>query len=298
MKVNLNTIGTEQINENSKDIDLKSTYEILKTINKEDMLVPVAVGKELKNIERVVDLAVKAIDSGGRVIYMGAGTSGRIGILDAVECRPTFSAPDEMIQCLMAGGEKAFIRAQEGAEDSKELAVSDLQKLNLSKNDLVIGITASGRTPYAVGGVEYAKKVGAKTASISTSKDSVIASLVDAPVVAVTGEEVITGSTRMKSGTAQKLICNMISTTTMIKLGKVYSNLMVDVQPTNEKLVERAKRIVTLITSCSYEEAEKYLLSHKTVKSAVLGIVKKLDKAEADKLLLKHKGNLRSALNG
>lgn len=297
MKVNLTKITTENQNENSKDIDLKSSLEITKIINNEDKTVALAVEKCLNEIAKVVDAATLAIEKGGRVIYVGAGTSGRIGILDAVECRPTFSAPDEMIQCLMAGGEKAFVKAIEGAEDDALLARSDLKKLNLTNFDLVIGITASGRTPYAIGGVVYAKSIGAKTACIATSQNAEIGLIVDLPIVCVTGEEVITGSTRMKSGTAQKMICNMVSTATMIKLGKVYSNLMVDVQPTNEKLVARAIKIIMSITNCDEEKASQFLKSHKTPKKAVLGILKNITESEAEALLKKYKGKLRDAIN-
>ena len=175
---------------------------------------------------------------------MGAGTSGRIGILDAVECRPTYSCSDEMVQCLMAGGEKAFIKAVEGAEDSKTLGIEDLKRINLNKNDIVVGIAASGRTPYVVSAIEYAKSIGCVTGCIVTVKGSILASIVDYPIEASVGQEVITGSTRMKSGTAQKLICNMISTSTMVRVGKVYKNLMIDVKATNLKLQARARKIV------------------------------------------------------
>ena len=259
MPVNLKKIGTEQRNPNTMNIDSLETIEILQKINQEDQKVALAVEKSLPQIAALVDEIVEKFYEDGRLIYMGAGTSGRIGILDAVECRPTFGVPDEMVMCLMAGGESAFVRAMEGAEDSKEMAVEDLKNINLTSKDVVIGITASGRTPYAVGGVEYAKSVGCKTGCITTSPNSEIASIVDYPIEAITGAEPVTGSTRMKSGTAQKMICNLISTTSMIKMGKVYENLMIDVQPTNKKLVSRAQNIIYEVTGLPNDEAQKYI---------------------------------------
>ena len=232
----------------------------------------------------------------GRLIYMGAGTSGRIGLIDAVECKPTYGVSPEMVQCLMAGGVGAMVQAVEGAEDSKELAVEDLKRINLTNKDIVIGIAASGRTPYVIGGIEYAKKVGAKTASISTSKDTILSSMVDCPIEAVTGAEPITGSTRMKSGTAQKMICNMISTASMVKMGKVYQNLMIDVQATNEKLVARATGIITELTGLEKEEAKLAFDKYGSVKKAMLGVLAGIDPDEVDIILNKHKGNIREAL--
>ena len=228
---------------------------------------------------------------------MGAGTSGRIGILDAVELRPTYGVPDDMVMCLMAGGESAFVKAVEGAEDSKEMAVSDLKKINLTSKDVVIGITASGRTPYAVGGVEYAKSIGCITGCITTSPNSEIAKIVDYPIEAITGAEPITGSTRMKSGTAQKMICNLISTTSMIKMGKVYENLMIDVQPTNQKLVSRAQNIIIEVTGISNEEAQKYIDKFGGVKKALFAILSGIDDIEKVNYYLDQtKGHIRNAL--
>ena len=214
-------ITTEGNNTSTKDIDLLETKEMLLKINDEDLGVATAVREAIDQITVVVDKIVESFMNDGRLIYMGAGTSGRIGILDSVECPPTYGVPSDMVMCLMAGGENAFVKAVEGAEDSKTLAVEDLKRIELKDNDIVIGIAASGRTPYVIGGIEYAKEVGAKTACITTSKGSILANLVDYPIEAVTGQEVISGSTRMKSGTAQKLICNMLSTGSMIKMGKV-----------------------------------------------------------------------------
>ena len=234
MNVNIKKITTEGRNQNTLDIDKVSTRDILVKLNNEDKTVAYAVEKAIDDITKCVDMVYEVFMNDGRLIYIGAGTSGRIGLIDAVECRPTYGVSPEMVQCLMAGGVGAMVQAVEGAEDSKTMAVEDLKRINLTSKDIVIGIAASGRTPYVIGGIEYAKAVGAKTASITTSANTVLSSLVDCPIEAVTGAEPITGSTRMKSGTAQKMICNMISTASMVKMGKVYGNLMIDVQATNE----------------------------------------------------------------
>lgn len=298
MSVDLSKIKTEQRNEATKDIDLLSTLDILKKINNEDKKVALAVEKECEKIAPLVDAVTEAISNGGRLLYMGAGTSGRVGIMDAVECRPTFGVPHELVQCLMAGGELAFVRAVEGAEDNKVLAVDDLKKINLNCKDVVIGIAASGRTPYVVSGIEYAKSLGCKTGCIVTSPNSILASIVDYKVEAITGEEVITGSTRMKSGTAQKMICNMISTATMIKLGHVYQNLMVDVLPTNEKLVSRAIGIISEVTGLSRDEAKIYYDKFKNVKLALFSQMSGIDDIEkVNKIMEENKMNLRKALS-
>lgn len=297
MQVNLRKIGTEQRNSNTRHIDSLSTLEILQVINNEDKTVAYAVEKALPQISSLVDVIVEKFYEDGRLIYMGAGTSGRIGILDAVELRPTYGVPDDMVMCLMAGGESAFVKAVEGAEDSKEMAVSDLKKINLTSKDVVIGITASGRTPYAVAGVEYAKSIGCITGCITTSPNSEIAKIVDYPIEAITGAEPITGSTRMKSGTAQKMICNLISTTSMIKMGKVYENLMIDVQPTNQKLVSRAQNIIMEVTGISNEEAQKYIDKFGGVKKALFAILSGIDDIEKVNYYLDQtKGHIRNAL--
>lgn len=295
--IDVRKIGTERRNKNTINIDIVPTAEILKLINNEDKTVPYAVEEALPQIAALVDVVVQVLNNNGRLIYIGAGTSGRIGVMDAVECPPTYSVSPETIQCVMAGGKDAFMKAAEGSEDSKELAYNDLKNINLNKNDIVVGITASGRTPYAVGGIEYAKEVGCLTGCITTSPNSEIAQMVDYPIEAITGAEPITGSTRMKSGTAQKLICNMISTASMIKLGKVYENLMVDVQATNEKLVKRAQNIVVEATGVSFEEAQKYINEYGTVKRAIFAILSGIkDKNMVTKILDDHKGHLRKAL--
>jgi len=297
MSVDLKKIGTEQRNPNTMDIDLLSTEEIIRKINNEDKKVAYAVEEVIPAIAPLVDKVVEAFYKDGRLIYLGAGTSGRIGVVDAVECRPTYGVSDEMVQCLMAGGAKAFVKAVEGAEDSKELCVQDLKNINLTANDVVIGIAASGRTPYVIGGLEYAKEVGAVTGCIVTSPNSVIASMVDYPVSAVTGEEAITGSTRMKSGTAQKMVCNIISTTAMVKMGKVYENLMIDVMPTNEKLYSRAYNIIVMATGVSLEEAKELMAKYKTVKKSIFSVMSGVAEEEkVEEYLAAAKGHIRNAL--
>lgn len=290
-------ITTEGNNTSTKDIDLLETKEMLLKINDEDLGVATAVREAIDQITVVVDKIVESFMNDGRLIYMGAGTSGRIGILDSVECPPTYGVPSDMVMCLMAGGENAFVKAVEGAEDSKTLAVEDLKRIELKDNDIVIGIAASGRTPYVIGGIEYAKEVGAKTACITTSKGSILANLVDYPIEAVTGQEVISGSTRMKSGTAQKLICNMLSTGSMIKMGKVYGNYMIDVMATNEKLVARSYGIVSEITGCTLDEAKERIEKFGTIKKALISYFTgctDLDKIES--ALNEVKGNIRKAI--
>jgi N-acetylmuramic acid 6-phosphate etherase len=297
MNVDLKKIGTEQRNAKTMKIDTLSTKEIVTILNDEDKTVAFAVEKAIDQITALVDKIVEAFNKDGRLIYMGAGTSGRIGILDAVECRPTYSVSDEMVQCLMAGGMNAMVKAVEGAEDSKELAVSDLKGINISANDVVVGIAASGRTPYVIGGIEYAKKLGCVTGCITTSPSSELAALVDYPIEAITGAEPITGSTRMKSGTAQKMICNILSTTSMIKMGKVYENLMIDVQPTNAKLVKRAQNIVCEATGISPEEAQTYIDKYGTVKKAIFAILSGIEDVKlVENYLEENKGHLRNAL--
>lgn len=290
-------ITTEGNNNSTKDIDLLSTKEMLLKINDEDLGVATAVREAIDQITKVVDEIVDCFMHDGRLIYMGAGTSGRIGILDSVECPPTYGVPSDMVMCLMAGGDNAFVKAVEGAEDSKTLAVEDLKSINLQANDIVIGIAASGRTPYVIGGIEYAKEVGAKTACITTSKGSVLANLVEYPIEAVTGQEVISGSTRMKSGTAQKLICNMLSTGSMIKMGKVYGNYMIDVMATNEKLVARSYGIVSEITGCTLEEAKEKIEKYGTIKKALIAYFTGCEDLEViEDALQSVKGNIRNAI--
>ena len=234
----IKNIGTEQRNEKTKDLDLLSTMDILKIMNEEDLNVVAGVKKALPQIEKVVEAMIVALKNGGRVIYVGAGTSGRTGIIDAVECGPTFSCTYEFLG-LIAGGYGAIVKAVEGAEDKKELCVEDLKNNNFTSKDLLVGVAASGRTPYVIGGIEYAKEIGAKTACVCCNLNTKIGAMVDYPIEVSAGPEVLTGSTRLKSGTCQKVIINMLSTASMVGLGKVYKNLMVDVMATNEKLVDK-----------------------------------------------------------
>ena len=298
MSVKLNKISTEARNPNTMDLDLLSTVDILKKINNEDKSVPISVESAITQIALLVDNLVNVFENGGRLIYIGAGTSGRLGVLDASECPPTYGVDKNMVIGLIAGGSDALVNAIEGAEDSKELAKEDLENINLSKNDFVVGIAASGRTPYVIGGIEYAKEIGALTGCITTSKDSVLASIVDFPIEAVTGAEPLTGSTRMKSGTAQKLICNMITTASMVKLGKVYENLMVDLKATNEKLVARSLSIICSVTNYSTDEAREKLVKYQSIKGVILSYITEIDDVDMIKKLLKdNKNNIRIALS-
>lgn len=260
MMINLDRIATEQRNNNSAHIDKASTLDMVKIINAEDKKVAVAVEQILPQIAKAVDVISLCLSKGGRLIYMGSGTSGRLGVLDAAECPPTYSTAPEMVQGLISGGAAAMFVAQEGAEDSEALGEEDLQKISLTNKDVVVGLTASGRTPYVAGGLRYAQSVGAATVCVACTPEPYVAAWADISLEAVVGPEVVTGSTRMKAGTAQKLILNMLSTGAMIKLGKVYGNLMVDVKASNKKLEERAVRIVMTITECTREEAQQALL--------------------------------------
>ena len=249
--VELKKIATEQRNPNTMNIDTLSTLDMVKLINQEDHHVAEAVSLVTDKIAQAIDVIADRLSKGGRLIYCGAGTSGRLGILDAVECPPTYSTEPEMVQALMAGGYPAIFKAVEGAEDSKELGVSDMKGINFTSGDVLVGIAASGRTPYVLGCMEYAKELGAPTVSVTCCPGSVLDKFADIGIAPAPGPEVVTGSTRMKSGTAQKMVLNMLSTGTMIKLGKVYGNLMVDVKPSNEKLIRRCVTIVCAATECS-----------------------------------------------
>lgn len=297
MNVNLKKISTESRNPNTMDIDRVSTLEVLQKINNEDKTVPLAVEKALPQISMLVDAIVDAFKAGGRLIYMGAGTSGRLGVLDASECPPTFGVSSNMVIGLIAGGNNALVNAVEGAEDNREFAVNDLKNINLNKEDIVVGIAASGRTPYVLSGCEYARSVGCITGCITTAAGSVLADSVDYPVEAVTGAEALTGSTRMKSGTAQKLVCNMLTTAAMIKMGKVYQNLMVHMVPTNEKLISRAVSIIMEVTDYSYEEAYNNLQKFSSIKAVIVSYLTKLDDVnEVNILLNKYDGNINQIL--
>lgn len=282
----LSSMKTEARNRETLNLDQMSIGEILTQMNKEDHGVPVSIKAILPEIEQAVELIVASFKQGGRLIYAGAGTSGRLGVLDAAECVPTFGVSPEMVVGLIAGGEKAMVNAVEGAEDSLILAVEDLKKLNLNERDTVVGIAASGRTPYVIGALEYAKEVKASTVSLSCNSNAAISPYAEVALEVETGPEVLTGSTRLKAGTAQKLVLNMLSTTSMIGIGKVYQNLMVDVQATNEKLVERSKRIIMEATGVAYDVAEKvFEEADHHVKTAIVMLLTNQSKEAAKELL-------------
>lgn len=294
----LSKLTTEQRNPHSMDIDARSTEEILKIINEEDKTVPFAVEKELPYIAQAVDLIVKALKSGGRLLYFGAGTSGRLGVVDASECPPTFGTPYGMIEGYIAGGNEAMFRAQEGAEDYEENGAKDVLKANVTSKDVVCGIAASRRTPYVIGAVKKAKELGAATLYITCNpRENFNIQEVDIAICPYVGPEVVMGSTRMKSGTAQKLVLNMLTTTAMIRMGKVYENMMIDLQMTNKKLVERSKRIVMTIAGVNYEEASSFLQqAGGHVKTALVMIKANVSADEAKQRLSRADGFVRKAI--
>lgn len=294
----LQKLSTEQRNSKSKDIDTLPTSEILKIINEEDKTVPFAVEKELPFITQAVDLIVKALKSGGRLLYFGAGTSGRLGVIDAAECPPTFGTPFEQIQGFIAGGREAMFKAQEGAEDKEENGASDVLKAGVTDKDVVCGIAASRRTPYVIGAVKKAKELNAKTIFITCNpREQFNIESVDIAICPYVGPEVIMGSTRMKSGTAQKLVLNMLTTAAMIRLGKVYENMMVDLQMTNLKLKERSKKIIMTVTGVDYDKAEDVLIkAGGNVKTAIVMILSNVDAEEAKIKIAKADGFIKKAI--
>ena len=293
----LSTLITEQRNPNSMHVDSLSALEIVQLMNQEDKQVPLAIEKCLPQIAQAVECIVAAFQQGGRLVYIGAGTSGRLGVLDASECPPTFGVSPEMVKGIIAGGERALRHPIEGAEDSKAQAVVDLQTIQFSSKDVLVGIAASGRTPYVIGALEYAKSLGSVTVSIESNPNSAMANIVDIAIDTVVGPEVLTGSSRLKSGTAQKLVLNMLTTASMILMGKCYQNLMVDVQASNEKLKARAIRIVMQATDCDKAIAEETLKqADQNAKLAIMMILSGLDRAQAEALLEKHQGKLQLAL--
>ena len=293
----LSTLITEQRNPNSMHVDSLSALEIVQLMNQEDKQVPLAIEKCLPQIAQAVECIVAAFQQGGRLVYIGAGTSGRLGVLDASECPPTFGVSPEMVKGIIAGGERALRHPIEGAEDSKAQAVVDLQTIQFSSKDVLVGIAASGRTPYVIGALEYAKSLGSVTVSIASNPNSAMANIVDIAIDTVVGPEVLTGSSRLKSGTAQKLVLNMLTTASMILMGKCYQNLMVDVQASNEKLKARAIRIVMQATDCDKALAEETLKqAEQNAKLAIMMILTGLDRAQAEALLEKHQGKLQLAL--
>ena len=293
----LSTLITEQRNPNSMNVDRLSALEIVQLMNEEDKQVPLAIEKCLPQIAQAVERIVTAFQQGGRLVYIGAGTSGRLGVLDASECPPTFGVSPEMVKGIIAGGERALRYPIEGAEDSKAQAVADLQTIQFSSKDVLVGIAASGRTPYVIGALEYAESLGSVTVSIASNPNSAMANIVDIAIDTVVGPEVLTGSSRLKSGTAQKLVLNMLTTASMILMGKCYQNLMVDVQASNEKLKARAIHIVMQATDCDKALAEETLKqADQNAKLAIMMILSGLDRAQAEALLEKHQGKLQLAL--
>lgn len=293
----LSQLITEQRNPNTMNIDRCSAQEIVKLINDEDKKVPLAIEACLPQIAQAVEKIVAAFQQGGRLVYIGAGTSGRLGVLDASECPPTFGVSPEMVKGIIAGGEHALRHPIEGAEDNPQAGEDDLKRIQFSKQDILVGIAASGRTPYVIGALTYAKQQGATTVSISSNPHSAMSQIADIAIETLVGAEALTGSSRLKSGTAQKLVLNMLTTASMILIGKCYQNLMVDVQASNQKLVARAIRIVMEATGCTKEVAETQLaIANHSAKLAIMMILAGVDKAQAEQLLAKHQGRLQQAL--
>ena len=297
MELNLEGMTTERRNPRTMQLDTMSELEIVTAMNDEDARVPLAIAKKLPEIAQAARWAVEAFEQGGRLFYMGAGTSGRLGVLDAAECPPTFGVDPGMVVGLIAGGEKAFIKAVEGAEDSRELGRQDLESRQLTQKDFVIGIAASGRTPYVLGGLAYAKELGCRTAAIACNPGSAIGKAADLAIEVEVGPEVLTGSTRLKSGTAQKLILNMISTASMVRMGKAYQNLMVDVMQTNEKLHTRAENIVMDATGAERAEARSAIdAAGGSVKCAITMLLANCSAQEAKSRLEAAGGHVRTAI--
>lgn len=295
--IDLTKLTTEQRNPETMNLDQMTPLELVETMNREDQKVIEAVNKVLPEVAKVIEWTTEALRTGGRIIYMGAGTSGRLGVLDAVECPPTFGVSPDLVVGLMAGGEKAFVKAVEGAEDSETLGTEDLKNIGLHEKDVVIGIAASGRTPYVIHALRYARSLGVKTAIIACNKNSEMSKEADIAIEPVPGPEVLTGSTRLKAGTAQKLVLNMISTASMVGTGKAYENLMVDVMQSNEKLKTRAENIVMEATGCERETARTAIDEAKgSVKLAITSILLDTPVEEAEKALAEAKGHIRKAI--
>ncbi len=293
----LSKLQSEAANPETHDLDQLTTLELVTKLNQQDQQVPVAISEILDEIARAVDLIAECIANRGRLIYIGAGTSGRLGVLDAVECVPTFSVKPDVVIGLLAGGKDAMFEAQEGSEDDPMKGQYDLQDIQLSARDILVGIAASGRTPYVIGGLNYARQIGAKTIAVSSNQNAEIAELADLALLPQVGPEPLAGSTRMKSGTAQKLILNILSTAAMVKLGKVYKNLMVDVKATNQKLRARGIRMVMQVTGVDESTAESTLLqADMKVKLAILMLLTDIDAIEAENRLQQADGMLRKAL--
>lgn len=297
MIVDLNRLDTEKVNKNTTNIDKLSTLDMINLINQEDFYVAEAVKKESKNIAAAVDLIYESLVKDGRIIYVGAGNSGRLGVLDACECPPTFGVESGKVIGILSGGYNATVYANEGSEDEEEGALEELKKINFNSNDVIVGLSASGRTPYVKGALKYAKEIGANHISLSCVKEAELSKFAQVAIEVITGAEVITGSTRLKAGTAQKMVLNMLSTGSMIKFGKVYGNYMVDVRANNNKLVERSKKIIMECTGVDRECAERYLeMSGKSVKVAVFMILSGLDKNKAIETLENNQNTIYKAL--
>jgi N-acetylmuramic acid 6-phosphate etherase len=297
LQAQLESLTTEAFRPELADIDRLPTLDIARLMNAEDAAVPTAVAQRLPEISAAIDAVAERMARGGRLVYAGAGTAGRLGVLDASECPPTFNTDPSQVVGLIAGGREAMVTSVEGAEDSAELARADLDALALTPDDTVVGISASGRTPYAIGAVEHARKQGALTIGLACNADSALAAAAEHGIEIVVGPELLTGSTRLKAGTAQKLVLNMLSTITMIRLGKTYGNLMVDVRASNDKLRARSRRIVALATGADDEEVERALAATDgEVKNAILTILADVDGPTAARLLEESDGHLRAAL--
>ena len=295
--IDLTKLVTETRNPNTMDLDQMTPLELVSVMNQEDLNVVAGVKEVLPQVVQAIEWAVSSLEAGGRIVYFGAGTSGRLGVLDAVECPPTFGVSPDVVVGLIAGGEKAFVRAVEGAEDSLELCEEEFKKIGLNKNDIAIGIAASGRTPYVIGGLRYARSLGCKTVAIACNKGSEVGKEAVLAIEPSCGPEVLTGSTRLKSGTAQKMILNMISTGSMVGVGKAYQNLMVDVQQTNKKLVVRAQNITMAATGCTREDAAQALeQADGNAKLAIVMLLTKMPVDEAKAKLEAAHGHVRGAL--
>ena len=293
----ISKLMTEQVNDRSKDIETQSISEILRYMNDENRKITDAIEQCIPEIEKVTAGVVQAFEKGGRLIYLGAGTSGRLGVLDASECPPTFGVSPEMVVGIIAGGDYALRNAIEGAEDDETLAEKQLRDLDLVKEDVVIGISASGHTPYVAAGLSYANEVGCFTGAISNSPNALISNIASVGIEAITGPEVVTGSTRMKAGTAQKIILNMITTTAMIQVGKIFKGYMVDVQPTNLKLKQRATNILANITHLSQEDARRVLEENDfDLKVAIISQIHHISAKEAEQLLQANQMNIVKAM--
>lgn len=297
MEIKLSELITEQVNENSKDIDQMSTLQMIQLMNDEDRKIITAIQSVMPAIAEATDQIYDVLQNNGRLFYIGAGSSGRLGVLDAAECPPTFYTPPEMVQGIIAGGNQAMFVAVEGAEDDLEGGARDLKQKNLTSKDIVVGIAASGRTPYVIGALEYARSIGAKTIGLTCNHGAPIGAIADYSIEVIVGPEVLTGSTRLKAATAHKMVLNMFTTISMIKMGKAYENLMIDVQPTNSKLVDRARTILMTITGKPFEEAKKALEeTNLKVKPAIVMLEADVSSEEAFQYIEKANGFVREAI--